>query len=152
MSEEVRMKETLVKTLMANWYLAKIHFLIFKLSIRQLSFWRLKFLHYIIQADRGFTAEEKGGAVSTRQYTKNHRNGYWKTTRRRLRSAKRRTRITFLQCRGIIKLFIKGVSIEKIVDRTGISRRKIMQVLKVTRQILARGVEPGTGTMSPYAS
>ena len=86
--------------------------------------------------------------MSTRQYTNDHRNGYWKTTRRKLRSAKRRTRITFLQCRGIIKLFINGVSVEKIVDRTGISRRKIMQVLNVTRQILARGVEPGTGTMT----
>jgi len=42
------MKQTLMKTLLANWYLAKIHFLIFKLSMRQLSFWRLKFLHYII--------------------------------------------------------------------------------------------------------
>jgi len=47
-SEEVKMKQTLMKTLLANWYLAKIHFLIFKLSMRQLSFWRLKFLHYII--------------------------------------------------------------------------------------------------------
>jgi hypothetical protein len=42
------MKERLTKTLLANWYLTKIHFLIFKLSMRQLSFWRLKFLHYII--------------------------------------------------------------------------------------------------------
>jgi len=90
--------------------------------------------------------------MSTRQCTKDHRNGYWKTTQRGLRSAKRRTRITFLQCRGIIRLFIKGVSVEMIIDRTGLSRRKIMQVLKVTRQILARGVEPGIGTMTPYAS
>jgi len=87
--------------------------------------------------------------MGTRQNTNDHRNGYWKTTRRRLRSARRRTRITFLQCRGIIKLFIKGVSIEKIVDRTGLSKRRIMQVLNVTRQILARGVEPGIGTMTP---
>jgi hypothetical protein len=90
--------------------------------------------------------------MSTRQHTNDHRDGYWKTTRRRLRSARRRTRITFLQCRGIIKLFIEGVSIEKIVDRTGLSRRKIMQVLNVTRQILARGVEPGMGTMTPSPS
>ena len=90
--------------------------------------------------------------MSTRQRTNGQRNGYWKTTRKRLRSAKRRTKITFLQCRGIIKLFIKGVSIEKIVDRTGLSRRKIMQVLNVTRQVLARGVEPGIGTMTPYGS
>jgi hypothetical protein len=93
-----------------------------------------------------------GGAMNTRHITNEHRNSYWKTTRKRLRSAKRRTKITFLQCRGIIKLFIKGVSVEKIVDRTGISRRKIMQVLKVTRQILASGVELGTGTMTPYGS
>jgi len=90
--------------------------------------------------------------MNTRHGSNDHRNGYWKTTRRKLRSAKRRTRITFLQCRGIIKLFINGVSVEKIVDRTGISRRKIMQVLKVTRQILARGVEPGMGTMTLCAS
>jgi hypothetical protein len=90
--------------------------------------------------------------MNIRHWSNDHRNGYWKTTRRKLRSAKRRTRITFLQCRGIIKLFINGVSVEKIVDRTGISRRKIMQVLKVTRQILARGVEPGMGTMTPCAS
>jgi hypothetical protein len=90
--------------------------------------------------------------MSTRQRTNGQRNGYWKTTRKRLRSAKRRTKVTFLQCRGIIKLFIKGVSIEKIVDRTGLSRRKITQVLKVTRQILARGVQPGPDAMIPYAS
>jgi hypothetical protein len=90
--------------------------------------------------------------MNTRHITNEHRNSYWKTTRKRLRSAKRRTKITFLQCRGIIKLFIKGVSVEKIVDRTGLSRRKIMQVLKVTRQILASGVELGTGTMTPYGS
>jgi hypothetical protein len=90
--------------------------------------------------------------MSARECKNDHRNGYWKTTRRKLRSARRRTRITFLQCRGIIKLFINGVSVEKIVDRTGISSRKIMQVLKVTRQILARGVEPGIGTLTPYAS
>jgi hypothetical protein len=59
--------------------------------------------------------------------------------------------MTFLQCRGILQLVIKGVSVEKIVDRTGISRRKIMQVLKVTKQILARDAEPGTG-MPPFAS
>jgi len=88
--------------------------------------------------------------MSARQCTKDHRNGYWKTTQRGLRSAKRRTRITFLQCRRVIRLFIKGVSIEKIVDLTGLSRRKITQVLNVTRQILARGVEPGTGTMTPH--
>jgi hypothetical protein len=90
--------------------------------------------------------------MNTRHWSNDHRKGYWKTTRKRLRSAKRRTRITFLQCRGVIKLFINGVSLEKIVDRTGISRRKIMQVLKVTRQILARGVEPGIGTLTRYAS
>jgi hypothetical protein len=90
--------------------------------------------------------------MNTHHITNEHRNSYWKTTRKRLRSAKRRTKITFLQCRGIIKLFIKGVSVEKIVDRTGLSRRKIMQVLKVTRQILASGVELGTGTMTPYGS
>ena len=90
--------------------------------------------------------------MSTRQRTNGHRKGYWKTTRKRLGSARRRTRMNFLQCRGIIKLFIKGVSIEKIVDRTGLNRRKITQVLQVTRQILARGVQPGTGAMMPYAS
>ena len=82
-------------------------------------------------------------------FTNEDRNGYWKTTRKNLRSARRRTKITFLQCRGIITLFIKGMSIEKIVDRTGISRRRIMQVLKVTRQILARGAGPEAGTMTP---
>jgi hypothetical protein len=46
--EEGKMKERLRKRLLANWYLAKIHFLIFKLSMRHLSFWRLKFLHCII--------------------------------------------------------------------------------------------------------
>jgi hypothetical protein len=90
--------------------------------------------------------------MNTRRCTNDHPNGYWKKTRRRLRSARRRTKITFLQCRRIINLFIKGVSIEKIIDRTGLSRRKITQVLDVTRQILARGGEPRTGTMTTYPS
>lgn len=89
--------------------------------------------------------------MNTRQHANGYPNGYWKTTRRRLRSAGRRTRITFLQCRGIIKLVIQGVSVEKIVDRTGISKSKIMQVLKVTKQILAQDAEPGAG-MPPFAS
>ena len=59
--------------------------------------------------------------------------------------------MTFLQCRGVIQLVIKGVSVEKIVERTGVSRQNIMQVLKVTKQILARDAEPGTG-IPPFAA
>jgi hypothetical protein len=61
----------------------------------------------------------------------------WKT-RGIFRCAKRGHRITFVQCRRIIKLFIKGFSINEIVDRTGLGRQKVIQVLYVTKEIMLR--------------
>jgi hypothetical protein len=41
------MLQRVKKWLLADLYLTKIHILMLRLSVRQLSFWRLKFLHYL---------------------------------------------------------------------------------------------------------
>ena len=41
------MTKKLKEGIIAMLYLLKIHFLMFRISMKHFSFWRLKFLHYI---------------------------------------------------------------------------------------------------------
>ena len=47
-----------------------------------------------------------------------------------------RSNITFPQCRHIINLFVKGLSVEKIVGKTGLHPDRVIQILSLTRAMM----------------
>jgi hypothetical protein len=69
--------------------------------------------------------------------------------RMRFRAVRRKYEVTFEECRGIIRLFISGISIENIVRLTGLSKSRIVEVLFLTRELLLRDREPGTRSLVP---
>ena len=68
----------------------------------------------------------------------------------KLRSAKRKYELTFEQCRKVIKLFIKGLSVDKMAYMTGLRKSKIIEVLFLTRELLARERKLTSQGLLPY--
>ena len=77
--------------------------------------------------------------------------GQKRAARMRLKQAKRTYDVTYRQCRRIIKLFIKGMSIATVARLTGISQRKIVEVLVVARELMRRDApRHGESVLSSY--
>lgn len=68
----------------------------------------------------------------------------------RLKSAKRKCELTFEQCRKVVKLFIKGLSIDKMAYLTGLKKANILEVLFITRELLARERKLASRGLVPY--
>lgn len=56
----------------------------------------------------------------------------------RFRRSQRRYGVTFEQCRNIISYFVEGLSIDRIVFLTGLTKAKIAEVLFLTREVMLR--------------
>jgi hypothetical protein len=69
--------------------------------------------------------------------------------RMKLGAVRRRYEVTFEECRGILRLFISGLSIENIVRLTGLRESRIVEVLFVTRELLLRDRKMGIGSLVP---
>ena len=67
----------------------------------------------------------------------------------KLGAVRRKYDITFEECRGIIRLFISGISIENMVRLTGLRKSRIVEILSVTRELLLRDGEMGIRSLVP---
>ena len=56
----------------------------------------------------------------------------------RLRQTRRRYGVTFEQCRNIIRYFVEGLSVDRMVYLTGLTKTKIVEVLFLTREVMLR--------------
>ena len=56
----------------------------------------------------------------------------------RLRRTQRRYGVTFEQCRNIIRYFVEGLSVDRMVYLTGLTKTKIVEVLFLTRAVMLR--------------
>jgi hypothetical protein len=80
-----------------------------------------------------------------------HEDGRLRRARRSLRVARRKYMLTFAQCQKIIKLFIKGFSVTMIMENTGLTRGKILEVLYLTREMLLSREESGAPRITSYS-
>jgi hypothetical protein len=58
--------------------------------------------------------------------------------RARLRRTECRYGVTLEQCRNIIRYFVEGLSIDRMVYLTGLTKTKIVEVLFLTREVMLR--------------
>ena len=56
----------------------------------------------------------------------------------RLRQTQRSYAVTFEQCRNIIRYFVEGLSVDRMVYLTGLTKTKIVKVLFLTRELMRR--------------
>ena len=56
----------------------------------------------------------------------------------RLRRTQPRYGVTFEQCRNIIRYFVEGLSVDRMVYLTGLTKTKIVELLFLTREVMLR--------------